>query len=190
MNTLKKLLNSFILVSLIEIIVGILLLSKPEIFQTTLSYIIGGVAAAFGILNLISYFRGEQIYGELFKAVILCAAGIFVIARPDFIFKIIAVIFGFYLIADGISSLRGSLLIKSSENSGKWIPSFIIAVITTVLGILIVVNPFTASGIPFQALGIVLIISGCLNIYNGGVTKRYFTKIQKRIEDDKFIDVE
>lgn len=189
METLKKILNSFILMSIIEIAVGIMLLARPEIFQTTLSYIIGGIALAFGVLNLITYFRGEQIYGELFKAVILCAAGIFIIARPDFIFKVIAIIFGLYLLADGISSLRGASAMKNSRDAGKWIPSFVIAIITTVLGILIIVNPFSASGIPFQLFGILLIVSGVLNIYNGGVTKRYFTKIKNQIEEDKFIDI-
>lgn len=189
METLKKILNSFILMAIIEIAVGIMLLARPEIFQTTLSYIIGGIALAFGILNLIAYFRGEQIYGELFKAVILCAAGIFIIARPDFIFKVIAIIFGLYLLADGISSLRGASAMRNSKDSGKWIPSFVIAIITIVLGILIIVNPFSASGIPFQLFGISLIVSGALNIYNGGVTKRYFTKIKKQIEEDKFIDI-
>ncbi|MDE6148782.1 MAG: DUF308 domain-containing protein [Ruminococcus sp.] len=190
METLKKLLNSFLLMSIIEIVVGIMLLTKPEIFQTTLSYIIGGIAIAFGALNLIAYFRDDQIYGELFKAIILCTAGIFIIARPDFIFKIIAIIFGLYLLSDGISSLRGAYVMKSNADNGKWIPSFIIALITTLLGVLIIVNPFAASGIPFQLFGISLIISGVLNIYNGGITKRYFTKIQKQIDQDKFIDIE
>ena len=57
METLKKILNSFILMSIIEIAVGIMLLARPEIFQTTLSYIIGGISLAFGVLNLITYFR-------------------------------------------------------------------------------------------------------------------------------------
>lgn len=190
METLKKLLNSFILISILEIAVGIMLLAKPEIFQTTLSYIIGGIAIAFGALNLITYFRDNQIYGELFKAIILCAAGIFIIARPEFIFKIIAIIFGLYLLTDGISSLRGAAIMKNNNSDSKWVASFIIAAVTTLLGILIIVNPFAASGIPFQLFGISLIISGILNIYNGGVTKRCFKKIQKQIEQDKFIDIE
>lgn len=190
MDFLKKLYNSFILVSILEIAVGIFLFLKPDIIQTTISYVIGGVLIASGVLNLISYIKGEPDYGKVFKAVILSASGVFIIVRPDFIFNIIATIFGLYLLIDGISGLKASSLMKTYEDNNKWIPSFVIALLTVILGLIIIFNPLAASGIPFQIFGIALIISGVLNIYNGGVTKKYLKKLKKQIEQKEYIDIE
>lgn len=191
MNALKKIVNSYILVSLIEAAVGFLLLIKPELFQTALSYILGGIALAIGFLTFISYLKSEQTNEQLFKSIFLCAAGLYIIIRPDFIFKTIAILFGILLFADAISSIRAAFVMKNNEKNGKWIPSFIIAIITGILGILIIINPFTASGIPFQVFGVSLIISGILSVYNGGVTKRYIKKVQKQKESEgnKYVDI-
>lgn len=196
MEMLKKLLNSFILFFIAEVAIGVLLLVDQNIFTNTISYILGGVLLAFGLLNLIAYFRAEQAFGYLLKSVVMCAAGIFIITRPDFIFNVLAIIFGLYLLTDGISSLRNSVAMKN-YGASKWVGSLIMAILTIILGLVLIVNPLASTKIAVTALGIALVISGILSIYNGAVTKRYIKRAEKNAiqsvniqQDNDYIDIE
>lgn len=185
METLKKILNSFIIVFIAEVAVGVLLLVNPDIFTNTISYILGGIALAFGVLNLISYFGGFHTQVTLINTILLCAAGVFIISKPDFIIKILAFTFGLLLLSDGLTSIKGASLIKES-NDQNWVPSMIIAILTTILGFIIVFNPLVSAQTALKVLGISLIISGIFSIYNGLVTKRKINKLEKSSE---YIDI-
>lgn len=185
METLKKIINSYLIVFVAEAIIGILLLINPDIFTSTISYICGGILLTFGILKLIAYFRGDNFETEILMAIILCATGIFIIARPSFIFSIFAFFFGIYMLCQGIYSIKGALLIKE-YNKDNWVAPMIIAVLTTILGLIIIINPFATIKATLKVLGITLIISAAFSIYNGMVTKRKINKIQKQ---DDYIDI-
>lgn len=186
MEFLKKLLNSFIIAFAAEVAIGLLLLINPSIFTNTISYVLGGVILAFGVLSLISYFASDKTGSSITKAVFFCAAGIFIISKPDFIFKILALVFGIYLLADGISSIKNALIIKNN-NSDNWVAPMVMALLTALLGLIITLNPFASAATALQILGVSLIISGVLSIYNGAYTKRKIKKIIKN--DDKFVDI-
>lgn len=183
---LKKLLNSFIIAFVAEAAIGLLLLINPSIFTNTISYVLGGVILAVGMLNLISYFNSDKVSSSITKAVFFCAAGIFIITKPDFIFKILALVFGIYLLADGITSIKSSLIIRKID-PGSWVPPMVVAVLTTVLGLIITLNPFVSVETALKILGAALVISGVLSIYNGAVTKRKIKQITKN--NDKFVDI-
>ena len=185
MDTLKKIINSYLIVFVAEAVIGLLLLINPEIFTDTISYILGGILLAFGILKLIAYFRENNFENDILMAIILCATGIFIIAKPDFIFKILAFFFGVYMLCQGLYSIKCALLIKE-YNKDNWITSMIMAVLTTILGLVIVLNPFGTIKTTLNILGVALIISAIFSIYNGMVTKRKITKIKK---SDDYIDI-
>ena len=185
METLKKLINSYLIVFVAEAIIGLLLLINPSIFTSTISYVLGGILLAFGIIKLIGYFRENNFENDILMTIILCAAGIFIIAKPDFIFKILAFFFGVYMLCQGIYSLKGALLIKE-YNKENWTAPMIVAVLTTIIGLVIVFNPFGTVKATLKILGIALIISAIFSIYNGMVTKRKITKIKK---SDEYIDI-
>ncbi|MGN0601734.1 MAG: HdeD family acid-resistance protein [Oscillospiraceae bacterium] len=185
MEILKKMLNSFITIFIAEVAIGLLLLINPDIFTSTISYVLGGVSLAFGVLNLISYFCSERIESDILKAVLLCAAGIFIITKPDFIFKILAFIFGIYLLGDGITSIKRAMIIKDN-NIDNWIAPMVMAVLTTILGLLIILNPFASAKFALKVLGVSLIVSGAFSIYNGVVTKR---KIKRIEQENGYVDI-
>ena len=185
METLKKLVNSYLIVFVAETIIGILLLINPDIFTNTISYICGGILLTFGILKLIAYFRGDNFETEILMAILLCASGVFIITKPDFIFKILAFFFGIYILGQGIYSIKGALLIKE-YNKDNWTAPMVVAVLTTIVGLIIVLNPFGSIKATLKVLGIALIFSAAFSIYNGMITKRKINKIQNQ---DDYIDI-
>ncbi len=62
---------------------------------------------AFGAVEFIRYFamgKDDQSYSSsLVRGIILAAIGIFIIIRPDFIPKVIAVVCGLYMLISGIT---------------------------------------------------------------------------------------
>lgn len=193
MEILKKIYNCFIIISIIEILVGILFFLKPALVQGTISYIVGSLLIVFGLIVLITFFVDSPLYSTAFKAVILICAGLFILIKPGFIFSVMAVIFGLYLVVDGIAGIRGASMMKSREDSSLWVLSLVIAILTIVLGLIVLAYPLASSLISMKIFGILLIISGVLNIYNGGITKRYFKKALKLARENgtvEYVDVE
>lgn len=166
-GSIKKLFRSYWVLSVFCIVLGIALIAKPDFFTNAIGYVVGGLLAAYGAVDLVRYFiksREDPMYATgLAAGIILCAAGIFIMARPDFIPKIIALIFGLYMLISGIVNLQDSLNIRSSGRD-SWQFSTVSAVITIVIGIVLVVNPLLLTDAALTILGISLLVSGISNI--------------------------
>lgn len=166
-GSIKKLFRSYWVLSVFCIVLGIALIAKPDFFTNAIGYVVGGLLAAYGAVELVRYFiksREDPMYATgLAAGIVLCAAGIFIIARPDFIPKIIALIFGLYMLISGIVNLQDSLNIRSSGRD-RWQFSTVSAVITIVIGIVLVVNPLLLTDAALTILGISLLLSGISNI--------------------------
>lgn len=166
-GSIKKLFRSYWVLSVFCIVLGIALIAKPDFFTNAIGYVVGGLLAAYGAVELVRYFiksREDPMYATgLAAGIVLCAAGIFIIARPDFIPKIIALIFGLYMLISGIVNLQDSLNIRSSGRD-SWQFSTVSAVITIVIGIVLVVNPLLLTDAALTILGISLLLSGISNI--------------------------
>lgn len=188
MEILKKLVNSLLLVCIASIVIGVLLIIDPKIFTHVISYVIGGVILAFGALNLISFFASDRSESSIINAIILCITGTFIIVRPDFIFNVLAFAFGLVLLGEGLISLKRASVIKT-YNPDKWFPSMVMAILTTILGFIVILNPFLFASTSMRILGVLLIISAIFTIYNGLFTKKEIKRIEKK-ENADYIDIE
>lgn len=198
-GSIKKLFRSYWVLSVFCIVLGIALIAKPDFFTNAIGYVVGGLLAAYGAVELVRYFiksREDPMYATgLAAGIILCAAGIFIMARPDFIPKIIALIFGLYMLISGIVNLQDSLNIRSSGRD-SWQFSTVSAVITIVIGIVLVVNPLLLTDAALTILGISLLVSGISNImgcFTAGRVMKDMTSMSNNMssprQKDDFIDM-
>ena len=151
-----------IFVAIITIAVGILFVARPDTSSTFLCKIAGIVILAAGIISLIvfaaySYYSGG---GGLIFGMALTAAGIFCLVHPDTVTGLLSVIFGIFIIIDGANSISEAILCSRAHVSG-WLPMLIIAVITTVLGFVVMFGTFDAIII---FAGVALIIVGVVDL--------------------------
>ncbi len=184
MKGLKRIFRNYMLLSAVCIIFGVALVAKPEFFTHAISYTIGGISIAVGAVHIIRFLvAGENrnaFFYALFRGIVLCAIGIFLIVKPDFIFKIIAVAFGIYMLFNGIVNLGDSFEIK--RNDGNWIPLCVLSSLTALLGILILLNPLMTVSFAGKLLGIVLVASGVTNIISGMGGKHQLKVIGKKLK--------
>lgn len=200
MSMLKKLFRNYFLLSLVCILLGIALIVNPEFFTHAISYTIGGLSVGVGAISIIRYVtKGEdkdEYVSNLLRGIVLSIIGIFLIAKPDFIFKVIAFAFGFYMLFSGIVSLMNSMDIKRAD--GNWVPPCVFASITAVLGLIILLNPLAPFKIAVRILGIALLVSGITNMSGSLSGNRQLKNIEKNIkkslksksDKDDFIDIE
>jgi len=198
MEYIKKMFRNYWVLSVFCVVLGIALIVNPHFFTNAIGYTVGGLLTAYGVVELIRYFvktKESPMYATgLVLGVILCAAGIFIIVRPDFIPKIIAIIFGLYMLISGICNLQDALNLRR-QGLENWRVSGIPAVITTVVGIVLVINPLFLTDAALIILGICLLVSGLSNIigcFSAGRNLKKLNSIVKknnRRDRDEFIDI-
>lgn len=159
---MKNIKHTYVGISLISLLLGLFLVIKPETSSNIFSYIIGGGFVFYGIVHIATYIliKEDSFYQfDLAKGIITTTIGAFFIFKPTFIVSILPTILGFAILINGIFGLQSS--INMFRNSRKrWLSVFIPSIVTIILGILIVLNPFNWA----KAL---MMIIGCCLIWNG-----------------------
>lgn len=167
MDYLKKVFRNYWVLSVFCIVLGIALIINPGFFTKAIGYVVGGLFAGYGVIELIKYFAKANEMPEystcLVRGIILCATGVFIIVKPDFIPKVIAIVCGLYMLISGIVNIQDSINLKRADVY-DWKKYCIPAVITTLLGIVLLFNPLIVSDIAMMVLGIALLASGLFNV--------------------------
>lgn len=197
MNKMKKVLGNFTVLSVFCIVMGIALIIRPDFFTRVVGLVVGGVITAMGAVALLRYFIRTKTdpnnASGLISGVILVLAGVFVMVRPDFIPKVIAFVFGAYMLISGITNIQGAFALKKN-NSTRWIKAMVSAVLTTLAGLMLVINPILLSDVTFRLMGVCLLISGMSNIggtlLTGRNKKDPNIRFDNRDNGQKFIDID
>ena len=145
--------------------------------------------------------RGEPFFFryDLFVALVLILFGCFVIFESDLVIAFIPVVIGIILLANGLLSIQKAFNLKKTGLE-KWWLEFLLALLTSVLGIIICTNPFDAVATTNIFIGICLVYSGISDLvttYYMGRAKRRIKNViqteinqQKILHDDNVIDVD
>ncbi|MBO4866820.1 MAG: DUF308 domain-containing protein [Ruminococcus sp.] len=196
MNKMKKILGNFTVLSLFCIVMGVALIIRPDLFTRVVGLIVGGVITAMGAVALMRYFIRTKTDPDnasgLVSGVILVLAGVFVMVRPDFIPKVIAFVFGAYMLISGITNLQGAFALKKN-NSTRWTKALVIAGLTTLAGMMLVINPILLADVTARLMGVCLLISGMSNIGGTLLTGRNKQnpniRFDNRDNGQNFIDI-
>ena len=187
--------NSFLLSAAVSIILGIVLIVYPVKTSLLICYIAGALLLFGGVVALIRYIasRGEPFF---FRYVLF---GCFVIFESALVIAFIPVVIGIILLANGLLSIQKAFNLKKTGLE-KWWLEFLLALLTSVLGIIICTNPFDAVATTNIFIGIYLVYSGISDLvttYYMGRAKRRIKNViqteinqQKILHDDNVIDVD
>lgn len=183
METIRR---SWMLSVLLTIALGIVLIVYPDTTGKVLCYLVGGVLLLHGILNLVRFFTRDErrffLRYELVVGIVLCAAGVFMLTRPEIVAMLIPMILGFYIIIDGAVNMRRAWEMKTLGFS-KWWLALIGAVLMAVLGAVMFWNPFEAAQMTLMFIGIALLYQGILDFVSLILVGRGRRKMEKLLED-------
>ena len=183
----SKIFKSSILSSMALALLGGLLFFQSEATIISVSYIIGGILIAIGVLTIMKYINAYRksskneldiIYGTV--TVIL---GIIVIGNPKAIASIIPFVIGILIILSSATKLQYSLELKKSNND-LWLSTMILSIITTLVGIVLIFNPFQGAEFITKLVGMLIFTYAILDIISTITIKRTVKKIHNAIEEN------
>lgn len=159
----RELFNRKCIAACIYIAIGVLMLvfraQTPEI----ICRILGVGLCILGIYNLIYHIIQDEVVLGLPFDIMLIVAGAVLTAFARGIASFVAILLGVFMIFKAVFGMQDALIARKSYNA-SWIVDFIYAVITVVMGVILVINPLSGLNYLAVAMGIVLIADGILGL--------------------------
>ena len=163
----KKLKWNLILMSLLYVGLGIFLVMKPGTALNIVCYALGGVVLACAAVQLIRYFVVErgvfQSQLTLISGLVCLALGVFLLLRSDIVVSILPIVFGLFVIFDAIGRVQNALDLRRCGYD-SWKGFLLLPVLSVVLGVVLIANPFGAMETLVMAIGVILIVEGAINL--------------------------
>ncbi len=133
--------------AVIMVVLGLVLVIWPHILGVMLCYLIGGALILMGVIQLIGFLRGERLgfYNKfnMIMGIVLVLLGIWICTQPRIVLSIVPVVVGIIVLIHGLMDIQYTLDIRKTGNTKWWI-ALIAAVLTLLIGFMLVFNPFTA----------------------------------------------
>ena len=197
MKTLmNKIFKSSILGALALVVLGILLIFESEATIVTISYVIGGILVAIGVLALLKFYKevkeNDDTGMDLVYGIISIILGIVVISNPKAVASIIPIIMGLLIILNSGTKLQYSIELKKNNNN-LWKSTMILSLISTLCGVLLIFNPFKGAAFLTKLIGFLILLYAILDIVSTiaikNTVKKIKTAINDGIEDAKILEV-
>ena len=166
---LKRNLSSMAM-SLVELIIGILLLVNPIGFTSGIIIAFGIVLMLLGIHKTVKYFRTEPeaaaVSQILVKGLLLLLAGAFCAFNSHWFiatFPVLTLVYGVVILITGITKVQWTIDIIRMKRS-KWFWAAISAAISVLCGIVIITSPFSTTAVLWMFIGISLIVEAVFDM--------------------------
>lgn len=149
-----------LIISLIFILFGIMLISRPESIMSIISIVLGLIFIIMGALKLVRYFSDGKTDKYLISvSVILIIIGIIIMFCADIILSVFRILIAIWIIYSGIMNLQTSIIWKEYK-SKLWLTTLILSFVIILAGVYILIN----NGAIIQTIGIVILIYGLVDI--------------------------
>lgn len=178
MKTLRDNLNG-ILLSLLEIVTGILLLANPEAFTSGILIACGVFLVILGIISVIKYFRlsAQDAARSQFmlKGLVMLLIGGFLMTRYQWLmitFPLRTVLYGVGILFAGLVKVQWAVD-RIRLKKGRWFLPAISAMISIVCAVVIISGPFSSTAVLWMFTGISLIVEAVFDgivLFLGGRT--------------------
>ena len=178
----EKLKRSWIFSAVVSIIWGLILVLFPAAALKSISYVVGGIAIAMGVIRTVRYFKQDHTYPYLFQSDLVVGLlsvgfGIFMVSQPVTVLSLVPHIFGMLMVGCGIGGIMRAVDAKKA-GFASWGVLLALAIVSIALGWLIMLNPFGAMET------VTIVIGGCL-IYQGVTDVVSTLLVGKRISEWK-----
>jgi len=181
MEYLKSLLKKSGWVSIVEslifAILGIVLVWKPEGIMAIISYIIGAIFIAVGVVKIVNYVQANKksdlFNYELLYGVMTVIIGIVIIVHADVLSTIIGIIIGMWILYSSIIRAFTALKLRAIQ-SNIWIYSLVLAAVMFLCGLYVIFD----AGMIVTTIGVIMIIYAIIDIIENIIFINNVKKIQ------------
>lgn len=167
LDYIKRYAKSSILISILMLIVSILLIIRPSAILNTIMLLIGTVILLEGIFHIVTYVIGDKEYRtyskDLLIGIIIIISGIYIILNKEIFINLLPIIVGIWIVIKSVIKLQLALNLKNLDDR-NWLILFISSIITSIFGIVIILNPFASLVAITILVGMVLLTTQIIEI--------------------------
>jgi len=168
LRTLKIARNGYIVIALVICAFGAGLLVNPGWPTDILIRSLGLIFMADGVIKMIGYFS-KDFYCLAFQydfafGILMAALGLLILIRGETYSRMLYVVLGLVILTDALFRIQMSLDAKKFGLS-LWWRILLVAVLTGILGMILVVDPYNGEGGAARTLvGAAVVLEGILNL--------------------------
>lgn len=161
MKELKKWKWSYVILTVVVMLLGICLMIWPGISAGVLCNVAGAVLVILGAMRIVCYFqRGISALWhryELPLGLLDALLGIYFFSHPANVLLCLPVIVGIAIIVDSVFKLQSALELRKA-GSGRWWMVLLLAIVSILAAVFLIRNPFEGTMTLMVYLGISLVI--------------------------------
>ncbi len=182
LNKLNKYLNSGIILTIVFLLVGGILIVKPDISFNIISYLIGASLIVSGIYLFIIDSKTKNIFINVFLyAILLTLIGILIILNPVTLKVILPIFLGLWFLISGIFKIRLDIYMKDEP---YFILSLITNIITVICGVILLINPVESVSAITISLGIIIVVSSISSLIDIIIFKKNINNVVKYLKEE------
>lgn len=182
LNKLNKYLNSGIILTIVFLLVGGILIVKPDISFNIISYLIGASLIVSGIYLFIIDSKTKNIFINVFLyAILLILIGILIILNPITLKVILPIFLGLWFLISGIFKIRLDIYMKDEP---YFILSLITNIITVICGVILLINPVESVSAITISLGIIIVVSSISSLIDIIIFKKNINSVVKYLKEE------
>ena len=165
-----------IVISIVFVLLGLLLIVKPNEMVSVISILLGATFIIIGVLKWMDYFTSKDKEDYLLTiALISVIFGVIVLFWADVIAGVFRIIIGLLIIVEGIRDFQTALAWKNVK-SGLWTITLVLSMLMIIAGITILVSTTLA----LRFVGTIIVIYAIFDI----ITRAIFIKKVKNYLDE------
>lgn len=182
LNKLNKYLNSGIILTIVFLLVGGILIVKPDISFNIISYLIGASLIVSGIYLFIIDSKINNIFINVFLyAILLTLIGILIILNPITLKVILPIFLGLWFLISGVFKIRLDIYMKDEP---YFILSLITNIITVICGVILLINPVESVSAITISLGIIIVVSSISSLIDIIIFKKNINNVVKYLKEE------
>ena len=164
-DLLRRIRVNFVLTAILTLILGILLITSPGTAMRTVFLLVGWTLVISGAASLFTALlsKGQPVgQGDLVLGLVQAATGLVVLMRPGFLMSLAGIVVGFVLLIHGVHDIQNA---RESKALGyEWKLSMGVGVAAVVMGVIVMVNPFSTLETLLRIAGIFLLADGVADL--------------------------
>ena len=166
-SMLKIAKTGYLVLSALLLFAGVGLTFFSDTFYPILTVLLGVLFLAFGIVKLVGFFSKDP-YQLVFETdlvfgILYLVFGLLLLIRPAHTMAFFGIMFGLILLADGLTRVRIALDARPFGIRAWWL-ILVSALVTAILGVVLLFHPGEGTKVLTQLLGISLMVDGVMNI--------------------------
>lgn len=186
MNVFKRIKWSYVLLSVLLLVLGILLVANPDTSMITICRILGGCVLAIGVIKIVLYFvrevEGVAIRYDFATGAFCIIVGAMLLWRAPTMVGFISVVVGLFILVDSVFKLQVAIDSRRMGATSWWV-TLLFTCVCVVMGGLLVFDPFSGQQVLATVMGVSLIVDGLQNLCTAIYAAVFVKDVKKVVHD-------